>query len=264
MSNYPMNLLLTNDDGIRAPGLAALYRRFSVNHSVTVVAPDRERSAVGHGITFNEPLRMETVPLGGVAYGYAVSGKPADCVKIALHEILESPPDVVISGINAGANTGVNINYSGTVAAAREAALYGIPAIAVSREWHEKIDYTEAARFTEDLAHHVARNGLPFGTLLNLNFPKRPMHEVVDVRVCRQGVYKLDGDCYEKRFDPRNRPYHWLNADVLACGDDLNVDQNALANGYITITPIRCDMTDEAMLETLSRWEVEALGREPN
>ncbi|MEZ4526194.1 MAG: 5'/3'-nucleotidase SurE [Desulfobacterales bacterium] len=248
-----MNILLTNDDGICAPGLWALHRAFSPEHSVTVIAPDRERSAVSHGITLLEPLRVEKISVNG-RQGIAVNGKPADCIKLGILEFLDREPDLVISGINPGANVGINLNYSGTVAAAREAALYGIPAIAVSMQGTAIRHCDEAADFTAKLAQDVLEKGLPFGTALNVNLPDLPMKEIAGVRISRQSLDRLAGEYYEKRTDPRNRTYHWLGMDLRTYGQDPDVDRDALSLNYISITPIRCDMTDYGLLEDLKKW----------
>ncbi|MGE0084329.1 MAG: 5'/3'-nucleotidase SurE [Desulfococcaceae bacterium] len=248
-----MKILLTNDDGIYAPGLWALYREFSPGHSVTVVAPDRERSAVSHGITMLEPLRADKISVNGW-HGIAVNGKPADCIKLGILEFMDRKPDLVLSGINPGANVGVSLNYSGTVAAAREAALYGIPAIAVSVQGFEIRHYDEAARFAAELACDVMEKGLPFGTALNVNMPDMPMKQIAGVRISRQGICRLSEEYYEKRTDPRNRIYHWLGADKRTYGQNPDVDEDALSLNYISITPIRCDMTDYGLLEEMKNW----------
>ena len=168
-----MKILLTNDDGIHARGLWALYHRLADNHHVTVIAPDRERSAVGHGITLHQPLRAVHISLNGSCGGYAVNGTPADCIKLGISEILPGRPDVVIAGINKGANVGANLNYSGTVAAAKEAALSGTIGIAVSIEGQNTEYYDDAARMIAQLSERVFDRGLPFGTFLNVNIPNR-------------------------------------------------------------------------------------------
>lgn len=250
-----MNILLTNDDGIYAPGLEALYRHLIVAHSVTVIAPDREQSAVGHGITLNEPLRVHPISLNNSFQGYAVSGTPADCIKMGILEILDAKPDMVISGINPGANVGVNINYSGTVAAAKEATLYGILAMAVSIHSHEVQNYDEAAAFTKELAESLYTNGLPSGTFLNVNIPNRPLESVAGVRISR-----LDMDFFpefiDKRLDPRKRIYYWQGCDSLPTGKATDIDGAALCHDYISITPIKCDQTDYRVLEAMKRWEI--------
>ena len=166
-----MKILLSNDDGAQAEGLRALHRKLSVKHRVTVVAPDRERTAVSHAITLEMPIRADEISLDGDASAYAVSGTPADCIKLALTRLLGGRPDLVISGINPGANVGVNINYSGTFAAAREAALYGIPAFAVSINGKKPVHYHDAAGFVDSLVERNIAADLPQGMLLNVNFP---------------------------------------------------------------------------------------------
>jgi len=250
-----MNILLTNDDGIYAPGLEALYRQLVVGHTVSVIAPDREQSAVGHGITLNAPLRVNRISLNNSFQGYAVSGTPADCIKMGVLEILDVRPDMVISGINPGANVGVNINYSGTVAAAKEATLYGIKAIAVSIHSREVQCYDEAAAFTKELAENVHANGLPSGTFLNVNIPNRPLKGIAGIRISR-----LDMDFFpefiDKRMDPRKRIYYWQGCDSLPEGKATDIDGSALCKDYISITPIKCDQTDYQVLEAMKRWEI--------
>ena len=250
-----MNILLTNDDGIYAPGLGALFKRLIERHSVSVIAPDREQSAVGHGITLNQPLRVNPVSINNAFQGYAVSGTPADCIKMGVLEILDSKPDMVISGINPGANVGININYSGTVAAAKEATLYGILAIAVSIHSREVRNYEEAAIFIEALAEDVHANGLPFGTFLNVNIPNRPLKEIAGIRISR-----LDMDFFpefiDKRMDPRRRTYYWQGCDSLPAGKSTDIDGSALCKDFISITPIKCDQTDYRVLETMKGWKI--------
>jgi len=253
-----MNILLTNDDGIYAAGLWALYKKLTPQYKVTVVAPDRERSAVGHGITLHQPLRKTKIEMNNGFQGYAISGTPADCIKMGLIEILDKRPDLVISGINAGANVGININYSGTVAAAKEAALYKVPAIAVSVKGDSLMDYDDAAHFTERLAQNVINKGLPFGTILNVNFPDIPMNEVSGVRISRQAT-ALYSEYLEKRVDPRNRSYYWHGHVPQANINAPDVDASALDENFISITPIKCDTTDYSMLEELKGWR---LGKE--
>lgn len=248
-----MNILLTNDDGIHAEGLWALYRCLSQTHTVTVVAPDRERSAVGHGITLHQPIRAHRVSVNGGAPGYAVSGTPVDCVKLGVLEIMDSRPDLVISGINPGANVGVNINYSGTVSAAREAALYGLAAIAVSVHAKTVSHYAEAAVFAAHLADKVFEKGLPVGTMLNVNLPDLPLAQTAGIRISRQGL-SMFSEYFEKRHDPRNQPYYWQGCDESHFAQNPDVDQAAICLRYISITPIKCDMTDYGLLETLKAW----------
>ncbi len=253
-----MNVLLTNDDGIHAPGLGALYNRFVDTHHVSVVAPDRERSAIGHAISLNQPLRAIRVSLNGGYSGYAVNGTPADCIKLAIAEILSERPNMVIAGINPGANVGANLNYSGTVAAAKEAALSGVIGIAVSIEGQVVDNYDEAARFVLQLCKIVQLKGLPFGTFLNVNIPNRPLSEIDGVRISRQGTGLLS-EYVEKRMDPRHRTYYWQGRDTQTFEDDPGIDGTALGQNYISITPVKCDMTDYRVLEDLRSWGLKKL-----
>jgi len=250
-----LNVLLTNDDGIYAPGLAALYRRFAKNHRVVVVAPDRERSAIGHAITLNQPLRASKISLNGAFSGYAVNGTPADCIKLAILEILPTRPDVVVAGINPGANVGANLNYSGTVAAAKEAALCGASGIAVSIMGSRIKFYDDAARFVARLGETVFKKGLPFGTFLNVNMPNLPLKAIAGVRISRQGVELLT-EYIDKRLDPRNRTYYWQGRDMQSFGEDCRIDGAALNQNFISITPVKCDMTDYRALEELAEWDL--------
>ena len=250
-----MVILLTNDDGIHAQGLWALYNRFVDAHHVSVVAPDRERSAIGHAITLNQPLRAIRVSLNGGYSGYAVNGTPADCIKLAIAEILPERPDVVVAGINPGANVGVNLNYSGTVAAAKEAALGGTIGVAVSIDGPKADYYDDAALFVARLCDTVQAKGLPFGTFLNVNIPNRPLKEIDGVRISRQGVELLT-DYVEKRMDPRNHTYYWQGRDMQSFGDDPEIDGAALGQNFISITPVKCDMTDYHVLEDLRSWDL--------
>jgi 5'-nucleotidase len=250
-----MNILLTNDDGIYAPGLWALHRQFSISHSATVVAPDRERSAVGHGITLHEPLRATRIRVNGEGTGYAVNGTPADCIKLSVLEILQTRPDMVISGINPGANVGINAHYSGTVAAAREAALLGIASLAVSINSPKPAFLEEAATFIESLARLVKDNGLPRGVFLNVNIPNIPIKAVHGISISSQGV-SISRERFEKRVDPRNRTYYWQELESPADFSGNDMDGNVLSHESISITPMRCDMTDYEAMADLKSWNI--------
>jgi len=254
-----MNILLTNDDGIHAPGLWAIYEQIAGKHCVTVIAPDRERSAVSHGVTLHETLRVRRFR-GEQGYaGYAVNGTPADCVKLGLTELLDTRPDMVISGINPGSNVGVSVNYSGTVAGAREAALYGIPAVAVSLNGYEGMYYEDAAAVTALLIKKVYEKGLPFGTLLNVNIPDMPKEKMAGLRITRQEVAVLS-EHFEKRIDPRNGEYYWLGEDRRTFGRNPDMDGDALGQNYVSVTPIQCDATDYRTLEELRVWNTDISG----
>jgi 5'-nucleotidase len=250
-----MEIFLTNDDGIHAEGLWALHRQLSRRHRVTVVAPDRERSAVGHGITLLQPLRAIRVSANGSGLMYSVNGTPVDCIKLGLLEILASRPDIVISGINPGANIGINLNYSGTVSAAKEAAIYGIPAIAVSIEKSAPQFLDDAASFIERLAETVIENGLPAGTFLNVNYPNSSLEKVRGVKITRQGIEPYS-EYIEKRVDTRNMVYYWQGFGGYPHFDSPDLDVAVLSRRYISITPIQCDMTAYPLLETLRQWNL--------
>ena len=250
-----MKILLTNDDGVHFEGLRVLYEKLAPHHQVTVVAPDRERSAIGHAITLNDPIRASQVSMNGGGSGYAVTGTPADCVKLGLLEILDDKPDMVISGINPGANVGVNLNYSGTVAAAKEAALYGIAAIAVSMDSRETLHYPDAAEFVCRLAETVHAQGLPAGTFLNVNLPNASLRQTAGIRVSRQGL-PTNSEYFEKRLDPREKPYYWQGCETQKFESHPEVDGSALEKKFISITPVKCDMTDYSALEMLKGWKI--------
>jgi 5'-nucleotidase len=249
-----MNVLLTNDDGVYAEGLWALFQSFAATHQVTVVAPDRERSAIGHAITLHQPLRAAKISLNGAKTVYAVNGTPADCVKLGVAEIMPTRPDLVVAGINPGANCGANLNYSGTVAAAKEAALCGALGIAVSIAGPRTGNYSDVALFVLQLGEKVFRKGLPFGTFLNVNMPDLPLKEIAGVRVSRQGVMELS-EYVEKRTDPRNRTYYWQGRDTQSFEQDPLIDGTALDQKFISITPVKCDMTDYGVLENMAGWD---------
>jgi 5'-nucleotidase len=250
-----MKILLTNDDGIHAPGLWALYRALTEQNEVRVVAPDRERSAVGHGITLHQPIRSQKVRVNGGQPGIAVSGTPADCVKLGLAELLERSPELVVSGINPGANVGVNVSYSGTVAAAKEAAMAGIPAMAVSITAPGERYMDAVAKAVATLCSQMVDWQIPAGTFLNVNFPDLPLEKVRGVRWSRQGANGRVQH-FEKRRDPRNRTYYWQGCDAQGHYEHPDIDGAALSARYISITPIKCDMTDYDALRELSRKDI--------
>jgi len=250
-----MNILLTNDDGINAEGLNILYDTLSTRHHVTVIAPDRERSAVGHGITLHQPLRPEKIETNGGVSGYTVDGTPVDCIRLGLSELLKDRQDMVLSGINPGENVGVNIQYSGTVAAAKEASLYGIPAISISTAGRKREHFGDAAQFVCVLSELVHERGLPFGTILNVNIPGVSFSEVSGVRISRQSIAPVS-EFFEKRVDPRNRPYYWSGPDSQTFVNSADVDGSVLSDNCISITPIKCDTTDYGFLESLKKWKI--------
>jgi len=246
-----MNILLTNDDGIYAKGLAAIFHEFSAVGDVTVVAPESEQSAVGHAISLNQPLRVRQVSMNGDILGWAVSGTPADCVKIAIAELLPRLPDLVVSGINLGPNVGINVLYSGTVSAATEASILGLRAVAFSLDTYKRADFTRAAALARQVL--VGLLDWPAWTsevCLNVNLPDLPPDKVQGVKFTRQDVGPLV-EHFERRVDPRERIYYWLAEINDRQAPDLTTDFGALKAGYVSITPIHHDLTHYPSLENL-------------
>ena len=249
-------LLLTNDDGIDAPGLDALFRELKEVGDVVVVAPSVERSAVGHAITLSDPLRVWDYERDGSFFGYAVNGTPADCVKIACWAILDRQPDVVVSGINLGSNTGINIIYSGTVSAATEGAILGIPSFAISLTTYQNPDFRYAAKFARKLTRLLLKKGLPQEVYLNVNVPACPEEEIRGVAVTRQGL-ALYEEKFDRRVDPHGRVYYWLTGQKVDEEKDVDVDDGAIQAKMVSITPVHYDLTRYDFLETLEGWGLE-------
>ncbi len=253
-----LEILVCNDDGIDAPGIYALVQELKRIGRVTVVAPDKQQSAVGHAITMSYPLRMKEFKKDGRFFGYAVQGTPADCVKLAVRAILKTKPDIVVSGINHGSNTAISIIYSGTVSAATEGTILGIPSIAVSITTYGKVDFRFAAKFARKLALMISRKGLPERTLLNVNVPPLKEKEIRGVLVTRQGR-SIWNDTFDTRRDPGNKEYFWLTGGLDEADTELEFDQAAVRNNYISISPIQYDLTDYAMMDVLKRWDLDDL-----
>jgi len=251
-------VLISNDDGIDAPGIYALACAMKKIAQVSVVAPDRQQSAVGHAITMNNPLRAVPFEKNGEFFGHAVDGTPADAVKLGVRFLLKEPPDLLISGINHGSNTAINILYSGTVSAATEGTVLGIPSMAVSLTTHGPADFDFAARFAADLAARVVKEGLPPGTLLNVNVPAVPVAAIGGVRVTRQGRSNWD-DTFDVRRDPAGREYFWLTGRMDIKDTDPDTDQVAVRENFISITPIHYELTDLEMLARLKEWSLDDL-----
>ncbi|EPR44787.1 Survival protein SurE-like phosphatase/nucleotidase [Desulfovibrio sp. X2] len=245
-----MRILLTNDDGIQAVGLRALHKALvAAGHEVACVAPISEMSAVGHAVTLSMPLRVKTFKENGFR-GSGVSGTPADCVKLGLSSLCEAAPDVVVSGINAGANCGVDILYSGTVSAATEGALTGIPALAVSYDNYNPDDLAAQAEWAARFVSTTDWSIVPRGCVLNLNFPACAVSESKGLRICRhtRAAYR---DWYERRTDPRGREYFWLAGVIPPELLSPDTDRALLSDGHITLTPLRFDFTDYEVMDAL-------------
>jgi 5'-nucleotidase len=256
MTSDKANILLCNDDGINAPGLYALWQEVQQVGDVVIVAPDGEQSAVGHAITLSDPLRVWEFEKTGGFFGYAVNGTPADCIKIAYWALLDKKPDLIISGINLGSNTGINVIYSGTVSAATEGTILGIPSFAVSLSTYSKPDFKYAARFAAKLARDVLAHGLPRGTYLNVNVPNLPEEEIQGVVVTRQGLSNYK-EHFDRRVDPQNRVYYWLTGKKVEVESEGDVDDRAIIQRKVSITPLHYDLTNYSYLEELKSWNLE-------
>ena len=255
-----MLILLTNDDGIYAPGLAALERELRTLGEVVVVAPATEQSGVGHAITYLSPLIVKEVfrndngPGDDRRWGWAVEGSPADCVKIGVQQFCPRPPDMVVSGINGGLNAGINVLYSGTVAAAIEGAFFGITSVAVSLEFDEHARYDRAARLACAIIRRILENKTPEPQLYNLNVPTAALTGEPEVCVVPMNVTRYGGG-FEKRVDPWGRDYYWLTGGPPQSVPGHETDLSALAKGKVTITPLDYDLTRRAALDEMRRWE---------
>lgn len=232
----------------------ALYSVMRKLGEVKIVAPESEQSAVGHSITLRNPLRAFTWYRYGKPFGTAVSGTPADCVKFALAEVLERKPDLVVSGINQGPNTGVDLLYSGTVSAATEGAINHIPSIAISLASFGYQNFEPSAHFASKIASKTLKKGLPPGTFLNVNIPPLDEGQIKGVRWTRQGISRWK-ERFQRRNDPKGKPYYWMEGDKIP--DEMNgeTDEKMIAQGYISVTPIHYDLTDHDFLNNGANWK---------
>jgi 5'-nucleotidase len=252
-----VRILLTNDDGFYAPGLNALRTELMKLGTVTVVAPATEQSAAGHSVTLLTPLLVNEVfePDGKTFIGWAVEGRPADCVKLALLELLPDPPDLIVSGLNAGSNSGINVLYSGTVAAAIEGAFYHRTAIAVSLEYDKKIyDFPTAAKYARQVVEQILARDPRQGSLFNVNIPVLERGPIKGVKVLPQNVSPFV-EKFDRRVNPRGRTYFWASPDFSCPEPHPDTDVTALTEGYITVTPLQFDLTDHARLVQMKDWQ---------
>jgi len=250
-----MQILLTNDDGIYAPGLAAMERELVKLGDVCVVAPATEQSGVSHSITYLSPLVAKEIYDNGRRRGWAVEGSPADCVKVGLAEFCPSRPKLVVSGINGGLNAGINVLYSGTVAAAIEGAFFEITSVAVSLEYDEHAKFDRAAQLARSVIEQILACKGPEPQLYNMNIPTAALDKPRGVRVVPMGVARW-GEEYEKRFDPRGRPYFWATGGPVVPPTTEETDLSALAQGYVTLTALDYDLTRHAALAEMEQWNI--------
>ncbi len=248
-------ILLTNDDGINAPGIITLAEYLSDIADISIVAPLTEMSAMGHAITISDPLKVTEIFRDDKHFGWAVGGTPADCVKLAINGKLAPRPDLVISGINQGANVGVDIIYSGTVSAAYEGTILSIPSMAISLDSFGQKDFSAAGKVAVIMAKRILSDGLPVGTLLNVNVPKGDYSSFKGFSICRQGSGTYT-EKFDRREDPRKRVYYWLSGTRSYVDSDSEIDENAVRDGYVTITPLHYDLTNMKFLNSLKSWNL--------
>ena len=255
----PLHILVTNDDGVFAPGVLALAQELRKIGKVTIVAPDHNWSASGHVKTMSRPLRVKEVCLADGSPAFACDGAPSDCVALPMLGLLPDPVDFVVSGINPNANLGHDVTYSGTVTAAMEAAISNVPSIAVSLdapEYHSGgLDYSTAARVAAKIVPVVQSNNLPQGMLLNVNVPYLPFDEIKGYMITRLGL-RVYRDELIQRADPRGRPYYWIGGEVPTGVADKGTDIGELKEGYVSITPITLDLTAYSVMDAVKNWKL--------
>lgn len=251
-----MRILISNDDGIFAPGIKFLAETLATRHEVYVAAPDRERSANGHALTLHKPLRAEETNIfKGVKAAWQVNGTPSDCVKLALGAILNEAPDLIVSGINRGQNMGTDVIYSGTVSAAMEGTILGVQSVAVSLASFADLHYQTGADFILEFLDNFNSMKLASKTLLNVNIPPVAKEKVAGVKITKLGVHRYI-DVFEKRTDLRGKTYYWLAGESIEYEDEENTDISAVKKNYISITPIHYDLTNYDFIDSLSKWNI--------
>lgn len=247
-------ILVSNDDSIISPGIRVLVELMKQIGEVIVVAPDSPQSGMGHAITLDVPIRIEKVDVFEGVTAYQCSGTPADCVKLAIDKLVPRKPDLMVSGINHGSNSSINVIYSGTMSAAVEAAIDGIQAIGFSLcDYSFDADFAPAKPYISKIANNLLQNPLPYGTLLNVNIPKTA--DIKGVKVCRQADAKWEEN-FEERTDPFNRKYYWMVGNFLNMDKGEDTDQWALENNYISLVPVQFDLTDHRAIATLNNWNL--------
>ncbi len=256
MSQEKPLILVSNDDGITAPGIAALISVAKEFGDVLVVAPDKPQSAMGHAITINQPIRMTPVDLYEGVDAYQCSGTPVDCVKLAIDKILTRKPSLMVSGINHGSNSSINVIYSGTMSAAVEASIDGMKAIGFSLcDYSWNANFEVAKPFIRKIIAGVLANDLPYGTLLNVNIPVPEDGEIKGIIVCRQAQAKWKED-FDKRKDPFGRVYYWMTGNFVNLDHGDDTDEWALKHGYVSLVPTMFDLTDHQRIATINQWDL--------
>ncbi|MFC4738797.1 5'/3'-nucleotidase SurE [Flavobacterium ponti] len=250
-------ILVTNDDSIVAPGIRALIEVMKEIGEVVVVAPDSPQSAMGHAITINDTITLSKVNLDKeIDKEYSCSGTPVDCVKIAVHEILKKKPDLCVSGINHGSNSSINVIYSGTMSAAVEAGIEGIPAIGFSLlDYSWDADFEPFKKYVKNIAQKVLKKGLPDGVILNVNFPKLKEKDIKGIKICRQAKATWVEE-FDKRTNPMGKEYYWLSGEFVNQDKGEDTDEWALHNGYISVVPVQFDLTAHHAISQLNNWNL--------
>jgi 5'-nucleotidase len=256
MKKKPL-ILVTNDDGVTAPGIRALISVMKELGDVVVVAPDSPQSGTGHAITVNNTLHINKIDIDPeVELEYSCSGTPVDCVKFAVSEILKRKPDLCVSGINHGANSSINVIYSGTMSAAVEAGIEGIPAIGFSLlDYNWNADFEPAKAYVKKITEEVLQNGLPEGVILNVNFPKLKANDIKGVKICRQAKAMWQ-ERFDKRQTPMGKDYYWLTGKFVNLDNGEDTDEWALEHGYISVVPVQFDLTAHHAMQTLNSWKL--------
>lgn len=257
MKEKPL-ILVTNDDGITAPGLRALIKVMNEIGDVVVVAPDSPQSAMGHAITINSTLYCEPIDIDheGPQIEYSCSGTAADCVKLAVNEILNKKPAICVSGINHGSNSSINVIYSGTMSAAVEAGIEDIPAIGFSLcDYSWEANFEAVTDYVKTITLNALKHGMPQGVVLNVNFPKLKKNEIKGVKVCRQ-ARAIWMEEFDKRTNPQGREYYWLTGKFVNLDKGEDTDEWALANGYVSVVPVQFDLTAHHAIQNLNTWKL--------
>lgn len=253
--NKPL-ILISNDDGITAPGIKALIEVMTELGDVLVVAPDKPQSAMGHAITINQPIRLTEVHVYPGISSYQCSGTPVDCVKLAIDKLLPRKPDLMVSGINHGSNASINVIYSGTMSAAVEAAIDGMPAIGFSLcDYAWDADFESIKPYIKKIAQETLKRGLPYGTLLNVNLPVPASGQIKGIKICRQAQAKWKED-FDQRIDPFGRNYYWMTGKFINMDKGEDTDQWALENDYVSVVPTMFDLTDHQRIGLINQWNL--------
>ncbi len=247
-----MRILLSNDDGIYSPGLEALYHAVKDLGEVIVAAPDSQMSAVGHAITISDPIKVAEIHHPSGFHGFAIGGTPADCVKLAVEALLDCPPDLVISGINLGPNAGISVIYSGTVSAATEGTILGIPSMAISVNTFKNPVWSTPARVARRMAEKILADGLPRDTLLNVNVPNVPFEALKGYEVTTMARSKFK-EVFHRRTDPRGNIYYWMDGEMELAEGQSGTDVQALESGRVSLTPLQFDLTHRGELEAFRK-----------